>query len=184
MAEVKAPVIEVVPTNVFRLKIYNIVQKAWFDHFITLVIVMNTITMCMDHYGASEDYLKVLDYFNLTFVIIFTMEAVLKLIGLGPTYYFYIDWNKFDFGVCVMSLISLGESDSFNLTALRIIRVARLLRMIKSSKELQSLLMTLYLAINNIANVALLFMLIIFTFAVAGMTLFGDIIEGQYGMIN
>ena len=35
--------------------------------------------------------------------------------------------------------------------------------------------MTLYLAMNNIANVALLFMLIIFTFAVAGMTLFGDI---------
>ena len=37
---------------------------------------------------------------------------------------------------------------------------------------------------NNIANVALLFMLIIFTFAVAGMTLFGEIIDGHYGMIN
>lgn len=37
---------------------------------------------------------------------------------------------------------------------------------------------------NNIANVALLFLLIIFTFAVAGMTLFGGIIEGHYGMIN
>ena len=185
MAEVKAPVIEVEPTNIFRLKIYNFVRQEWFDqYFITAIILMNTVTMCMDHYGASDDYLAVLDYCNLVFVIIFTFEAVLKLIGLGPTYYFYIDWNKFDFGVCVLSLISLGENDEFNLTALRIIRVARLLRMIKSSKELQSLLMTLYLAINNIANVALLFMLIIFTFSVAGMTLFGDILEGHYGMIN
>ena len=37
---------------------------------------------------------------------------------------------------------------------------------------------------NNIANVALLFMLIIFTFSVAGMSLFGDIEEGHTGMIN
>ena len=44
--------------------------------------------------------------------------------------------------------------------------------------------MTLYLAMNNIANVALLFMLIIFTFAVAGMNLFGDIEVGHYGAIN
>lgn len=125
--------------------------------------------MCVDHYGASEDLMLVLDTSNLVFVFIFTLEAVLKLIGLGPTYYFYIDWNKFDFAVVIMSLISLGDNDSFNLTALRIIRVARLLRMIKSSKELQALLKTLYLAMNNILIVATLFMLIIFTYAVAGM---------------
>lgn len=185
MAEVKAPVIEVEPTNPFRLKIYTLVQQDWFDkYFITSVIVANTITMCMVYEGASETYLMVLDIFNIVFVAIFTMEAILKLIGLGPTYYFYIDWNKFDFAVVILSLVSLGENDTFNLTALRIIRVARLLRMIKSSKELQSLLMTLYLAMNNIANVALLFMLIIFTFAIAGMQLFGDIEEGRYGTIN
>ena len=39
--------------------------------------------------------------------------------------------------------------------------------------------MTLYLAMNNIANVALLFLLIIFTFSVAGMSLFGDIEQGN-----
>ena len=148
------------------------------------VIVLNTISMCMDYYGASETYLMVLEISNLVFVAIFTMEAVLKLIGHGPTFYFYIDWNKFDFAVVILSLVSLGDNENFNLTALRIIRVARLLRMIKSSKELQSLLMTLYLAMNNIANVALLFMLIIFTFAVAGMTLFGDIEVGHYGTLN
>lgn len=131
--------------------------------------------MCMDYYGASKEYLNALDICNFIFVIIFTTEAVLKLIGLGPTYYFYEDWNKFDFTVVILSIISLADTGSYNLTALRIIRVARLLRMIKTSKELQRLLMTLYLAMNNIANVALLFMLIIFTFSVAGMVLFGDI---------
>lgn len=41
--------------------------------------------------------------------------------------------------------------------------------------------MTLYLAMNNIANVALLFLLIIFTFAVAGMDLFGSIPLDELG---
>ena len=67
--------------------------------------------MCMDYYGASETYIQVLDTFNIVFVAIFTMEAVLKLIGLGPTFYFYIDWNKFDFAVVILSLVSLGEND-------------------------------------------------------------------------
>lgn len=109
MAEVKAPVIEQKPENPFRLKVYNLVRKEWFDQwFITGVIVANTITMCMDFYGASETYLYVLEVCNNVFVAIFTMEAILKLIAYGLTYYFYIDWNKFDFAVVILSLVSIG----------------------------------------------------------------------------
>lgn len=36
----------------------------------------------------------------------------------------------------------------------------------------------MYLALNNIANVGLLILLIMFTFTVAGMDLFGDIEVG------
>ena len=61
----------------------------------------------MEFYGASKEYLQILEFFNIIFVIIFTMEAILKIIGYGPSYYFYIDWNKFDFAVMVMSLASL-----------------------------------------------------------------------------
>jgi len=169
MAEVKAQVKETEPSNHFRKKIYSLVRTDGFDYFITVIIALNTIAMCTDYYGASDTLTTVLETSNLIFVFIFTCESVLKLIGLGPTYYFYITWNQFDFAVVIMSLISLGDNESFNLTALRIIRVARLLRMIKSSKELQALLKTLYLAMNNILIVATLFMLIIFTYAVAGM---------------
>ena len=91
-----------------------------------------------------------------------------------------MDWNKFDFTIVVVSIVS--ESPFFgdvNLTAFRIIRVARLLRMIKASKHLQDLLRTLYLALNNIANVGVLFMLLIFVFSVAGMDLFGQIETGS-----
>ena len=112
MASAKVPVIEVEPENLFRKRIYNFVRQDWFDHyFITSVILLNTVTMCMEYYGASKDYLKVLEICNTIFVGIFTLEAILKIIGYGPSYYFYIDWNKFDFAVMIMSLASLEQSD-------------------------------------------------------------------------
>jgi hypothetical protein len=81
----------------------------------------------------------------------------------------------------ILSLVSLNEGlFNFNVTALRIIRVARLLRMIKTSKGLRHLLKTLYLSLGNIVNVGLLMFLIFFTFAVAGMDLFGEVPHGDF----
>jgi len=175
MAEVRPAVICVEPKDCFRHAFWYLAHKSsHFEWFITLVIVLNTIAMCMEFYGAPAKYMYVLYVFNLVFVVIFTIEAIIKLIGLGPRYYFYIDWNKFDFSIVVVSLVSESPFlGNINLTAFRIIRVARLLRMIKTSKKLQDLLRTLYLALNNIANVGILFMLIIFVYAVAGMDIFG-----------
>ena len=62
---------------------------------------------------------------------------------------------------------------NFNVTALRIIRVSRLLRMVKTSEGLRTLLKTLFMSLGNIINTAALLMLILFTFSVAGMSLFG-----------
>ena len=61
MAEVKTPVLDLPPTNFIRLQIYHFVRLEWFDHFITAIILMNTVTMCMDYYGASESYENVLE---------------------------------------------------------------------------------------------------------------------------
>jgi hypothetical protein len=71
-----------------------------------------------------------------------------------------------------------------NLTTFRIVRVARLLRMLNASPEMQMLIKTLYLALNNIANVCLLFSLIVFVFTVAGMDLFGSVAQGEEGFLN
>lgn len=125
------------PCNVFRHPFWYVANSSGFEYFITGVIVLNTIAMCMEFYGAPQKYIYALSVANQVFVIIFTLEAVIKLIGLGTTYYFYIDWNKFDFSIVIVSLVSESPlMNNINLTAFRIIRVARLLRMLKSSKKL------------------------------------------------
>ncbi len=136
----------------------------------------------MEYNNAPDDYQRFLNFGNNVFVVVFGVECILKLLALGFYYYFHENWNKFDFLIVCTSLFSLNEDllEGFNVTALRIIRVARLLRMVKTSKGLRHLLKTLWLSLGNIMNVSTLLFLILFTFAVAGMDLFGQIEFGEF----
>ena len=142
------------------------------------IIIANTVFLCLDSYDKSENFSNILYISNISFVSFFTFEATLKIIAYGITYYWHVDWNKFDFFIVLMSLIVIDENLlvdlQINITALRVIRVARLLRMVKSSEGLRSLLKTLYLSLENILTVASLLVLLFFTFSVAGITLFGN----------
>lgn len=124
----------------FRGKVFDFVESARFEYFISIVIVLNTILMCIDYSDASKTYKKVLDQINNVFLYVFTLECILKLTAYGPRFYFFVKWNQFDFLIVISSLLTISQKFasllSFNLTVLRIIRVARLLRMIKASKDL------------------------------------------------
>jgi len=52
--------------------------------------------------------------------------------------------------------------------------------MIKTSQGLRSLLKTLYLSLTSIFTTAALISLVLFTFTVAGMSLFGNIVSNQF----
>jgi len=121
---------------------------------------------------------------NLVFVVFFTVEMVVKLTAYGWKYYWYVNWNKFDFIIVMFSLAAIDEKLleklNFNVTALRIMRISRLFRMVKTSEGLRSLLKTLYMSMGNIFNTAALLTLILFTFSVAGMSLFGEVPEADF----
>jgi len=47
------------------------------------MILLNVLCLCAEFYGASKYYLKTLDKINIFFVVVFTLEAAMKLFGLG-----------------------------------------------------------------------------------------------------
>ena len=151
-------------------------------------IVINTIFLCIDYYDKGPELSNILENANWIFVIFFTGEMLIKITAYGIKYYWYVNWNKFDCIIVIMSLVALDESAledlNFNVTALRIIRVSRLLRMVKTSEGLRTLLKTLFMSLGNIINTAGLLSLILFTFSVAGMSLFGPIKQTRDGFIN
>lgn len=96
--------------NIIMGWIFDAVTNQKFDIGIMIIIMLNMLTMALEHYKQSEMFTTILNYVNMSFIIIFTVECVLKLIGLRH-YYFKFPWNIFDFVVVVLSI--LGKNDIY-----------------------------------------------------------------------
>ena len=99
------------PKNKFRKQIHSFVTGQGkptnkFDMFIMLIIVLNMILMAMQFEGSSQQYNSILESINYAFTSIFVIEAVLKLIAFG-TSYFKMGWNIFDMCVVIASLFDI-----------------------------------------------------------------------------
>jgi hypothetical protein len=103
-------VIPVEPINCFRMHCFKIVQSQAFEYIVLMAIFINTAFLCIDNVDKGPGMEIVLYRSNLFFVAFFTVEMVLKIIAYGPSYYWYVNWNKFDSIVVLFSLISLNES--------------------------------------------------------------------------
>lgn len=153
-------------------------------------IAFNTFFLTIDYHQKSDSLAELLVDMNVFFVIFFTAEVILKITAYGWKYYWYVAWNKFDFIIVMMSLLAVDEevlvSMNINVTALRIMRVLRLFRLVKASASLRALLKTLLMSMPNIFNTAFLLVLIIFTFTIAGMSLFGNVPDNEFidGNVN
>lgn len=137
MIEANVLVIPCEPVGEIRKRFFHFVESPKFDNAVIGLIILNTIALCMEVSNASDNYKKCLEISNYIFVVLFAIEAVLKLIGLGPSFYFKNTQNQFDFVIVILSMLGLQEGlFAVNFTAFRIVRVARLLRMLKTSREL------------------------------------------------
>ena len=96
------PILQWFPANY----LFDITTSQKFDIIIMVVIMLNMLTMTMEHYGQTDTFTTTLYWVNLSFIVIFTCECVMKLLALRH-YYFKIPWNVFDFVVVVLSV--LGE---------------------------------------------------------------------------
>jgi len=67
------------------------------------VIMLNMIAMGLEHYEQSEEFKAGLSFVNTVFIVIFTLECIMKIIGLR-WFYFKQPWNVFDFVVVVFSI--------------------------------------------------------------------------------
>merc|ERR1719317_1801388 len=146
----------------------------YFDPLIMGCIVLNTLTMCVEYYGASMFYQNVLDGLDTFYIVIFTVEAVVKIIGLGWRQYIHSSWNKFDFFIVIVGIISLFElSGDASFNVLRLFRIGRVLRLINKAKTLRTHFLTLMYSIPSLWNIGLLIIVVFFVYAVVGMHLFG-----------
>lgn len=74
-----------------------------FEVVIFTIIVMNMLTLAMEHYKMSAEWATALRYVDITFTTMFSIEAALKIFGMR-LYYFRDPFNVFDLVVVILSI--------------------------------------------------------------------------------
>lgn len=160
-----------------RGRVTRLVEDIRFQHFITVVICINAVTLGMEtSHGLMRDigpWLIGIDRIALT---VFVIELLLKLFAYRLSF-FRSGWNNFDFAIVTIALVPAAGPFSV-LRALRILRVLRLFSVVPSMRKVvQSLLM----ALPGMGSVAGVLFLIFYIFAVLGTQFFGASFPEWFG---
>lgn len=131
--------------------------------------------MCLAYYGQPDTWTQVLGVADIIFIVIFTVEAVLKIVAYQFGVYWRDNWNKFDFIIVIVSYPGLIFKAGASTSVFRVFRIGRILRLIKKARQLNLLFSTLVYSLPSLRNVGLLLFIVYFIFAVIGVSLFGGV---------
>ncbi|KAK6467194.1 voltage-dependent L-type calcium channel subunit alpha-1F-like [Huso huso] len=190
-----------IPKNKLQYKFWSMVNSTGFEYIMFILILLNTITLAMQHYEQSEPFNYAMDLLNMIFTGLFTVEMILKLLAFRPKHYFMDAWNSF---LIVLVLdIELNSIDShplqnggdlghesaedssrISITFFRLFRVMRLVKLLSKGEGIRTLLWTFIKSFQALPYVALLIAMIFFIYAVIGMQTFGKIAMQDGTQIN
>ncbi|XP_029707010.1 voltage-dependent T-type calcium channel subunit alpha-1I-like isoform X3 [Takifugu rubripes] len=156
-----------------RVKLWEIVESKYFNRGIMIAILINTISMGIEHHEQPEELTNVLEICNIVFTSMFSLEMILKLTAFGSFNYLRNPYNVFDGVIVIISVCEIvGQSDG-GLSVLRTFRLLRVLKLVRFMPALRRQLVVLMKTMDNVATFCMLLMLFIFIFSILGMHIFG-----------
>uniref|UniRef100_A0A672Y8E4 Calcium voltage-gated channel subunit alpha1 I n=1 Tax=Sphaeramia orbicularis TaxID=375764 RepID=A0A672Y8E4_9TELE len=156
-----------------RMKLWAIVESKYFNRGIMIAILINTISMGIEHHEQPEELTNVLEICNIVFTSMFSLEMILKLTAFGSFNYLRNPYNVFDGIIVIISVCEIiGQSDG-GLSVLRTFRLLRVLKLVRFMPALRRQLVVLMKTMDNVATFCMLLMLFIFIFSILGMHIFG-----------
>uniref|UniRef100_A0AAX7V5H6 Voltage-dependent L-type calcium channel subunit alpha n=1 Tax=Astatotilapia calliptera TaxID=8154 RepID=A0AAX7V5H6_ASTCA len=178
-----------IPKNPVQYKFWSIINSTGFEYVMFVLILLNTVTLAIQHYEQSKTFSYIMDILNMVFTGLFTLEMLLKLAALRIRHYFVDAWNSFDALIVVGSVVDIvvtdGEDSSrVSITFFRLFRVMRLVKLLSKGEGIRTLLWTFIKSLQALPYVALLIAMIFFIYAVIGMQTFGKIAMQDYTQIN
>ena len=196
---------EVLYTSTFsheRLQVRRLVRHTYFSAFIYVVILVNTVLIAADDFYAMRDNTKwvvsVSRYADWVILGIFTVEMVLKMIGLGLGYkppledevdpeqagYFAGPWNRLDSFIVLMSWVCVPIAQFSGANVEKLVRVLRLTRPLRALREIRNLravnqlVQTVPLALTSFADVTAFLVFVLLVFSILALNIWG--LEGKF----
>lgn len=152
----------------------SIGMNPYFDVLIMFVIVINTLCLTGDMYPELDQaVIDVLQYMNFVFTFIFTIEVILKMIGLGAREFLKEKFNQFDLLIVIISIVEMqlvnSEGEGGVFSALRAIRLFKIFKLFKVG-DLRILIDSIAFTMTAISDYVVLLSLFIYVFALLGMS--------------
>ncbi len=168
-----------------RTNFFFAVQSTAWEVVLAVLIVLNTVSMCMDMHAASDEYEYVLTIINICFLFIFTVELLIRYYALASARFWGDPWNILDVTLVALSiagfLIEYLEIEiGFRPRLLRVPRMIRMLRLTRIIKRLQPLAKTIISSLNQLLQICVLLLVLLIMYAYMGMIFFGRVARQKY----
>ena len=160
--------------------IKKIIENKYFVTFITIVIIINAITLGLETSPKIKaQFGIILSLIDKVALTIFTIELITKIVVYKQRF-FKDGWNIFDFLIVAVSLIPASGPFSV-LRAFRIFRTLRLLSIVPSMKRI---IQAIFISIPGILSVGTIIILIFYISSVLTTTFFGERFYEWFGTIG
>lgn len=163
-----------------RAKLIPLLRSRKWEQFITLIIVINAITLGLE---TVPEVMAVagpfLETFDRIILGIFVVEIALRIYAFRLDF-FKDPWGIFDFSIVAIALMPTTGAFSV-LRALRILRVLRLISVVPSLRKVVGGLIS---ALPGLGSIVVLLLLVFYVFAVMATKLFGTSFPEWFGTIG
>ncbi|CAO3684026.1 unnamed protein product [Rhizopus microsporus] len=175
------------PTNKLRKWCFDLTveKQGFFYKLMTVVVTLNIVFLCADNVSSSDpgsgdvtswDNAKVDVY--LTFIVIYWLEIIIKILGLGWSSFRKNLWNLYDvvmvFGGSVTTFIHYGSPGlQWNVELQKLFVTALCFKLVQRSDSLNQLFTTMAASTYQILNVMAVWFIVMTTYAIMFMQIFG-----------
>ena len=147
----------------------QIINSKNFEWFITAIIIINSLLIGVQATHTSSN----IDFIQTIILYIFTFEIIARYIAAeNSKSFFQSGWNNFDLILVLIGWIPASLGSGSTMMALRVLRVFRVLRLLRAAEELKLIVSVLVKSLKSMFYNGLLFLIFIYLYAVAGVSLF------------
>ena len=165
--------------NTLAFYCFVIYKQPFFQIFIYFCIILNTLILALDRVNLSENEKNT--YYNISclLLVIFIIEIIIHIIGIG-LYKFVKDlMNDIDFIIVTVSLIEVmvdlkNNSDNIsNISSIfQLLRIFRLFRLLREWERFRIIFNVLINTLVRTIDFLILFLLFLFMYALLGFNFF------------
>ncbi|KAM0754891.1 hypothetical protein T439DRAFT_283840 [Meredithblackwellia eburnea MCA 4105] len=171
---------KVVPRSPFRKWCFDRAnaKKGWWARSMTVLYCLHTIVLMTQAASNSNNADQIRNYVFLGFTLIFLLDVMVRLIGLGWNSFIQNGWNVFDIVVVVGTLATtipilfkISNQSAIQLQKLFLVSIA--FKLVQKNDALNELFKTAAASLPAIANIFALWLVLFLVWAIFYVEVFG-----------